>query len=235
MKSNAKLVLIAAMLSMFFASCSTFNPAAVGTDALVTMTGSSDAKTSDAKKAALHLSDRKLSEADGRKIMTSLQSQNDADVCVALLKTINVKKMTYLREDLENYLLKSHPAKVTAEAANTILSMITEPNEALALGVKLIPNEHAEVRARAAQLLVKFPVETVEPLFIKALETESSATVATYMCEFLAQKGTEASLPILNKIANDTNRKFTSDKYLNISAQADSVRAAAVRGAERLK
>jgi hypothetical protein len=56
------------------------------------------------------------------------------------------------------------------------------------------------------------------------------------MCEFLAQKGTEKSLPVLDGIANDVARIYQADKYLdNVKTTSESVRAAAVRGAERLR
>ena len=99
----------------------------------------------------------------------------------------------------------------------------------------MLKGTYAAQRARAARLIANAFPEYAERLFIKALETETSASAATLMCEFLAQQGTDKSLPVLDEIANNVTRVYQPDRHLDVKTTAESVRAAAVRGVERLR
>ena len=215
----------------------TYDPASYGTTALIETASSPKSVTSDAVAAARQLAKRNLTEADGAKLMDALLSQKNWKVRVALLQTMAEKQMTYLRDSLAEYALEAPDAETAVAAGVTVMALTADQVEALKfVGGLLLKGTYAAQRARAARVIANAFPEYAERLFIKALETETSASAATLMCEFLAQKGTEKSLPVLDGIANDVARIYQADKYLdNVKTTSESVRAAAVRGAERLR
>jgi len=133
------------------------------------------------------------------------------------------------------YALAAPDADTAVEASVTAIALTTEPEDALkAAAAFLLKGKFAAQRARAAKLVATTFPEYAERLFVRALEKETSASAATLMCEFLAQKGSAACLPTLEEIANNVTQKYKADKHLGIKTDAESVRAAAVRGVERL-
>ncbi|HOR77705.1 MAG TPA: hypothetical protein PLG04_02725 [Anaerolineaceae bacterium] len=215
----------------------TYDPASYGTAALIETASSPKSVTSDAVAAARQLAKRNLTEEEGLKLRDALLAQGNWKVRVALLQTMAEKQMTYLRDDLAEYAMEAPDAETAVQAGVTVMALTSDQEKALKFaGTLLIKGLYPAQRARAARLIANTFPEYAERLFIKALEDETSASAATLMCEFLAQKGTEKSLPVLDGIANDVARIYQADKYLdNVKTTSESVRAAAVRGAERLR
>ena len=214
----------------------TYDPTSYGTGALIQTVASPESVTSDAVAAARELANRNLTGKDGAQLMEALLSQKNAKVRVALLQTMAARQMTFLRNDLKKYALDAPDPQSAVEAGVTVMSLMEDQAEALKFSAAmLLKGLYPAQRARAARLIANAFPEYAEQLFIRALKDETSASAATLMCEYLAQKGTSKSLPILNDIANDITRVYQADKYLdNVKTSADSVRAAAVRGVERL-
>jgi hypothetical protein len=243
---NKKLVkcVMGALCALSLSACATMNdlvgkssydPASYGTKALLSMVASADSTASDAAAAAKELANRRLTEEEGRQLFQALQAQPKEKVRVAILKTIAAKQLDYLREPVVAYALKAPDEDTAVEAAVTAIALTTEQEDALksAAGF-LLKGKFPAQRARAAKLVATTFPEYAERLFVRALEKETSASAATLMCEFLAQKGSPACLPTLESIANDVGRKYEADKWLGVKTDSESVRAAAVRGVERL-
>lgn len=234
------LVLLPVCLGM--CSCATltdkpsYNPMAYGTGALLNTVASEKSSSCDARGAAQELADRKLSESDGRILMKSLCTQKHGAVRVAILKTMLSQQMSYIYPDLVEYLSSAPDPETGIEAASTAVALAPDADAVMQLSKGLLLNgKFPEIRARAANLIASNFADQAEPLFIQALNKETSASAATFMCEYLAQKGTKASYAILDNIANDVMRKYDIDKFLGVKTTAETVRAAAVRGAERFR
>lgn len=214
----------------------TYDPASYGTTALIQTVRSPKSNSSDSTTAARQLALRNLSEKEGRELMTALVEHKDWRTRVALLKTMQAKQMTYLRDELAAYSLKAPDAETAVEASATVVALTADSTEALTFSTALLMNgKYPEVRARSARLITTNFPESAEEIFSDALKNETSASAATFMCEFLAQKGSAKSLQLLDEIANNVNRQFKADNLLGVKTSAESVRAAAVRGAERLR
>lgn len=214
---------------------SSYDPASYGTKALLSTVGNPDSTSSDATAAARELVNRRLTEDEGRQLFDALQKQSNEKVRVAVLRTISAKQLTYLRSSVASYALKAPDEDSGVEASVTAIALTSEPADALKTAAAfLLKGPYAAQRARAARLVATSFPEYAERLFVKALPTETSASAATLMCEFLAQKGSRACLPTLEEIANNVTKKYKADKHLGVKTDAESVRAAAVRGVERL-
>lgn len=214
----------------------TYDPASYGTAALIETASSPKSVTSDAVAAAKQLAKRNLTEAEGRSLLDALLAQQNWKVRVALLQTMAEKQLVYLRDDLAAYALDPPDSESAVESGVTVMALTADQQQALKFAGKLLlQGKYPAQRARAARLVANAFPEYAERLFIKALETENSASAATLMCEFLAQKGTEASLSVLDGIANNVTRVYQPDRHLDVKTTAESVRAAAVRGVERLR
>ncbi len=214
----------------------TYDPASYGTAALIETASSPKSVTSDAVAAARQLSKRNLTEEDGAKLLDALLTQRNWKVRVALLETMANKQMTYLRDELAEYALEAPDPETAVQAGVTVMALTSDQEKALKFASGLLSKGlYPAQRARAARLIANAFPEYAEPLFIKALEDETSASAATLMCEYLAQKGTENSFPVLEEIANNVTRIYQTDKYLDVKTTSESVRAAAVRGVERLR
>jgi hypothetical protein len=213
-----------------------YDPSTYGTEALIETIRSTKSTGGDSEGAAKELANRKLSRTDGQTLLGLLQDQKNRKTRLALLKTMVAQNMTYLRDDLAAYISKAPDAATATEAAMTVVAFTEDAGAALAFTkTTLLEGAFPELRARSAKLLAgSFPAEA-ESLFIQALEKETSASSATFMCEFLAQKGGSGSFEILKKIANDVTRPYQTDNYLGVKTTTETVRAAAVRGAERLR
>lgn len=233
------------LVSLLVSSCSTvsnlvgkptYDPASYGTGALIDTIQSPESNSTDAAAAAKQLAQRNLSEAEGRELMDTLLALKNWKVRVALLQTMATKQMTYLREDLAAYAMEAPDSESAVEAAVTVVALTSDQLAAAKFAGKLLlQGTYPAQRARAARLIANTFPEYAEKLFIKALEKETSASAATLMCEYLAQKGGSASLPVLDGIANDVTRIYQTDNFLDVKTTSESVRAAAVRGAERLR
>ena len=214
---------------------SSYDPASYGTKALLATVADPDATSSDAAAAAKELVNRRLTEEEGQQLFAALRKQPKEKVRVEILKTIAAKQLTQLRTSVASYALKAPDENTGVEASVTAIALTSEPADALKTAAAfLLKGPYAAQRARAARLVATSFPEYAERLFVKALEKETSASAATLMCEFLAQKGSPACLPTLEEIANNVTKKYKADKHLGIKTDADSVRAAAVRGVERL-
>lgn len=214
---------------------SSYDPTSYGTKALLSTVSDPDSTGSDAAAAAKELKNRRLTEDDGQQLFAALKKQSKAKVRVAILQTIAAKQLTYLRTSVAAYALKAPDEDTGVEASITAIALTEEPTDALKTAAAfLLKGPYAAQRARAARLIATSFPEYAERLFVKALEKETSASAATLMCEFLAQKGSAACLPTLEEIANNVTQKYKADKHLGIKTDAESVRAAAVRGVERL-
>lgn len=214
---------------------SSYEPASYGTKALLNMVASSESTGSDAAAAAKELATRRLTEEDGQQLFEALQNQQKEKVRVAILKTIAAKQLDYLREPVASYALTAPDEDTAVEASVTAIALTTEPSDALkSAAAFLLKGKFAAQRARAAKLIATSFPEYAERLFVRALEKETSASAATLMCEYLAQKGSPSCLPTLEDIANDVGKKYQADKWLGVKTDSESVRAAAVRGVERL-
>ncbi len=214
---------------------SSYDPASYGTKALLATVADPDATASDATAAAKELVQRRLAEDEGQQLFEALKKQSKAKVRVAILQTIAAKRLAYLRTSVAAYAVKAPDEDTGVEASVTAIALTEEPADALKTAAAfLLKGPYAAQRARAARLVATSFPEYAERLFVKALEKETSASAATLMCEFLAQKGSDACLPTLEGIANNVAQKYTADKHLGIKTDAESVRAAAVRGVERL-
>lgn len=214
----------------------TYDPASYGTRALIETVRSPKSVTSDAVAAARQLADRNLTEEEGAQLLDALLGHGNRKVRVALLQTMAAKDMRYLRNDLAKFAMDAPDAESAVEAAVTVMLLTDDQMEALKfVGRLLLQGKYPAQRARAARLIANAFPEYAERLFIKALDEETSASAATLMCEFLAQKGTVKSLPVLDGIANNVTRIYQTDNYLEVKTTSESVRAAAVRGAERLR
>lgn len=245
MKRNVSNLLIALSCLLLLTSCAsmssiigktTYDPASYGTEALIETARSPKSVNSDAIAAAKQLAKRTLTEEDGRALYAALLEQKSWKVRVALLQTMAEKQMTYLRDDLAAYALEASDPETAVESGITVMALTTDQVAALKFAGKLLlEGIYPAQRARAARLIANAFPEYAERLFIKALEDETSASAATLMCEFLAQKGTEKSFPVLKEIANNITRVYQTDKYLDVKTTSESVRAAAVRGTERFR
>lgn len=233
------------LVPLLFASCATmsnlvgkptYDPSSYGTAALIETVRSPQSVTSDATAAAKQLAQRTLSEEEGRELMDVLQENKNWKVRVALLQTMAAKHMTYLREDLAAYALEAPDSETAVAAATTVVELTSDQVEVLRFSTKLlIASAYPAARARSARLIADAFPEYAERVFVKALDEETSASSATLMCEFLAQKGSSECLPVLDEIANNVTRVYQIDNYLGVKTTSESVRAAAVRGSERLK
>lgn len=214
---------------------SSYDPASYGTQALLTTVANPDSTSSDSIAAAKELVNRRLTEEEGQQLFAAVKKQSKSKVRVAILRTIAAKQLTYLRSSVASYALQAPDEDTGVEASITAITLTSEPEDALKTAAAfLLKGTYAAQRARAARLVATSFPEYAERLFVKALEKETSASAATLMCEFLAQKGSRACLPTLEKIANNVTQKYKADKHLGIKTDAESVRAAAVRGVERL-
>lgn len=214
---------------------SSYDPSSYGTKALLETVGSPDSTGSDAAAAAAELANRRLTEEEGQQLFGFLKTQKKLKVRLVILQTIAAKQLTYLRNPVAAYALKAPDDDTGVEAAVTAIALTTDPEEALKISAAfLLKGPYAAQRARAARLIATTFPDSAERLFIRALKTETSASAATLMCEFLAQKGSYDSLPTLEAIANDVTKEYKADKWLEVKTDSDSVRAAAVRGVERL-
>lgn len=214
---------------------STYDPTSYGTKALLETVGSPESTGSDAAAAAAELANRRLTEEEGQQLFNYLKTQKKEKARLAILQTIAAKQLTYLRNPVAAYALKAPDDDTGVEAAVTAISLTSDPEEALKMSAAfLLKGPYAAQRARAARLVAMTFPDSAEKLFIRALKTETSASAATLMCEFLAQKGTQDSLPTLEAIANDVTKEYQADKWLDVKTDSASVRAAAVRGVERL-
>lgn len=236
--------LAGAVCALSLASCATmsdlvgkssYDPSSYGTKALLETVASEDSTASNAAAAAQELANRRLSPEEGQQLFNALKTQKKEKVRIAILQTISAKQLTYLCKPVAAYALKAPDDDTGVEAAVTAVSLTSDPDEALKMAAAfLLKGPYAAQRARAARLIATTFPGAAEKLFIQALKTETSASAATLMCEYLAQKGTPDSLPTLEAIANDVGKKYEADKWLGVKTDADSVRAAAVRGVERL-
>ena len=214
---------------------SSYDPSSYGTKALLATVANPDSTSSDATAAAKELVNRRLTEEDGQQLFAALQKQSKEKVRVEILRTIAAKQLTYLRPSVASYALKAPDEESGVEASVTAIALTSEPADALKTAAAfLLKGPYAAQRARAARLVATSFPEYAERLFVKALDKETSASAATLMCEFLAQKGSRACLPTLEEIANNVTQKYKADKHLGVKTDAESVRAAAVRGVERL-
>lgn len=214
---------------------SSYDPASYGTKALLETVSSANSTGSDAAAAAQELANRRLTPEEGMQLFNALKTQKKEKVRIAILQTIAQKQLTYLRNPVAAYALKAPDDDTGVEAAVTAVALTSDPEEALKMSAAfLLKGPYAAQRARAARLVATTFPEAAEKLFVRALKTETSASAATLMCEFLAQKGTPDCLATLEGIANDVEKKYEADKWLGVKTDSDSVRAAAVRGVERL-
>jgi len=243
MRSIVLVPVVGLMVCLTMCSClktlmgkPTYDPSTYGTAALLDTVRSGQSSASDAEAAAQELGKRKLSEADGYALIGALKGQQHRKARVAILQTITTHKMTFLFKDLAVYSLKVPDAETGVEAAMAVVALAPGADTVLAYSkAMLVKAQFAEVRARAARLIVTSFADNAEPLFIKAVENEKSASAATFMCEYLAQKGSAESADILNRIANDVNRIYETDSYLGTKTTSETVRGAAVRGSERFR
>ncbi len=243
MKSLILMRIIGLLVCLIMCSCSTtltgrptYDASTYGTSALLDMVSSTQSSAGDAEAAAKELAKRKMTAADGAKLLSALQIQPHRKARVALLKTITTQGMTCLYGGLVTYSSAAPDAETAIETATTVVSLA--PNEEAVFEYSkatLLTAKFSEVRSRAARLIVSNFPDRAEPIFIQALGQEKSASAATYMCEYLAQKGSSSSFTILNSIANDVARTFEADSYLGTKTTSETVRGAAVRGAERLR
>ena len=214
----------------------TYDPSSYGTGALIETIRSPKSVASDATAAANQLAKRSLTEEEGHELMAALLELRSSKPRVALLQTMAAKQMTYLRDNLVDYALDAPDPDTAVQAGVTVMELTSDQAEAMKFAARLLlEGTYDAQRARAARLIAAAFPEQAERLFIKSLDKETSASAATLMCEFLAQKGTSASLPVLDGIANNVTRVYHADNYLDVKTTSESVRAAAVRGAERLR
>lgn len=245
MKKQFMFISAGALVCGLLVSCKTmsmitgnpsYDPSTYGTAALMETIGSTESTTGDSEGAAKELAKRKLSKTDGQTMLGLLKDQKNRKTRLALLRTMAAQNMTYLRDDLVAYVPTAPDAETATEAAMTVVALTADSAAAFDFAkTTLLTGAFPQLRARAARLLAgSFPTEA-ESLFIQALDKETSASAATFMCEFLAQKGGSASFEILDKIGNDVTRPYQTDEFLGVKTTAETVRAAAVRGAERLR
>ncbi len=213
-----------------------FDPASYGTTALIQTVRSPSSNSSDATAAARQLARRAMTEQEGRELMAALRRLKHGKARVAVLETMASLNMTYLREELVEYAQNPPDSASAVAAASTVVALTDSPRDVLRFAADILINgSFPAQRARSARLVATGFPEYAERLFIRALDKETSASAATLMSEFLAQKGTDRSLSILTEIANNVNRRYQADNHLGVKTDADSVRSAAVRGVERIR
>ena len=223
-------------LAVAMTSCKTVNVNAMGSRLLMDTVKSGDASTRDAVAAANEIGNRVLTEQDGNAVFDLLVFNRAPDVNVALLKTMQKANLAYLCAKLVDYFPKIEDPDTAVECAATIVKFTSDTDMVLQFvrGI-MLENKHAKVRFRSAKFMMEFYKADAEALFIQALQKEKSASTATLMCSALNEIGTQASLPILEEMANDKQRFYDSDHFGEASANAETVRAAAVMASENLK
>jgi hypothetical protein len=229
------------LLCILFSGCALlrpknpFDPSTLGTQALVDLVASPDTREKVVTASLRELSARNLSPQEASTLSASLPTQKQ-DVRWEILSMLIAKKMTHLYPEMITRSRETADTLTAVAYLHTASALMpASPLLRNDLGTFLLEGGSPELRVHAAKFLVeRFPREA-EHFFIQALEKENSATVATYMTMFLAEKGTAESLPLLTRLSNDLDRRFTDDKLLGPACNTETVRAAAVRGVERLR
>ncbi len=196
MRSIVLVPVVGLMVCLTMCSClktlmgkPTYDPTTYGTTALLDAIRSGQSSAGDAEAAAQELARRKLSEEDGYALMGALKGQQHRKARVAIIKTIKTQKLNFLFKDMAIYSTTAPDAETGIEAAMAVVALAPGADSVLAYARgMLVKAKYGEVRARAARLIVTSFADHAEPLFIKALESEKSASAATFMCEFLAQR-----------------------------------------------
>jgi len=218
-----------------FTGAPSYTPSTYGTDALLKILENPDSSKNDGKAAATELSNRTLDESDAQRLVDTLGINHASAVQVQILKTIQTKDLFPLRTALVERMPQITDADAAVECAIAITQFTDDDDVLYDFASDLILNSpHPKVRARATRLLTTYGTDA-EPVFLEALETEKSATAATVMCNFLGKHGSDQSFEILEQIANDVDRAYDTDDFLETKYNAESVRAVAVATVESIK
>jgi hypothetical protein len=213
-----------------------FDPATYGTQAMIAMLHDPERSEADALLAVEEIMKRRMGVEDGLFLMRAVQVQPSSKVKLEILTAIGTLRLAYLYPELMEYVPETQDPQLATRALDAAVAVMKDDRLLHKdLSRLLLTAELPAVRARAGmQLTKRFPFET-EPVFLLALETEESATVAAMMTEFLAVKGTKASLPVLEAISNAIDRTYVEDDFLGKKFNAAAVRGGAVQGVQRLR
>jgi hypothetical protein len=214
----------------------TYDPETYGTGALIEVLLEPKRSEADAMLAARTLAGRSMGKPDGMALMRAVRIQPYEQVRLEVLNTIGTHQLSYLYPHLMSYVLEAEEPQTAVRALDAAASILKQDDPLYEdLSRLLLTAQKPEIRARAGmQLTKRFPYEA-EPELIKSLETETSASVAAMLTEYLSQKGTKASLPVLETVSNDINRVYVEDSFLGKTFTADAVRGGAVKGVQRLR
>lgn len=235
------------LFPLFLASCTllkpqpkvtkpTYEPATYGTGALISVLLDPETVEPDAMLAAQTLAERRMGKEDGQSLMDAVRMQPYEQVRLEVLNTIGSHQLSYLYPQLMAYVLEAEDPQTAVRSLDAASSVLRKDKPLFEdLSRLLLTAEKPEVRARAGmQLTKRFPYEA-EPVLVKALADEQSATVAAMITEYLSLKGTRRSLAVLEQISNDINRVFVEDHFLGKQFTAESVRGGAVQAVQRLR
>ena len=182
------------------------------------------------------LAEREMGRQDGQLLMRAAMEHPSQEVKIEILTAIGMQRLRYLYPVLIAFVTEAETPQIAVRSLDAAVAVATEDKVLYRdLSRMTLTAERAEVRARAGmQLTKRFPFES-EPVFIEALEEETSASVAAMMTEYLAMKGTRKSLSILEEISNDIDRAFVADEFLGKTFTAELVRGGAVQAVQRLR
>lgn len=213
----------------------TYAPSSYGTPALFRVLRDSSSTRADAVAAARELRTRNLSAIPDDVISDVIINKTlRAEARIEFIEGLTERSLHQFKLDYLEAALGDPDPRVAQVAGVAYYEWAdtTEEQEAFLL-VLLRESPHAVMRARAAQALRNMEHQYLGDLLAR-LQVETSASVAYAICEALADYRTQEAIDMLNEIANDVGREFTTDALLDGGQRirAEDVRALAVKTVE---
>ncbi len=236
-----KLIFPRMLFLLWVTGCATsppapFHPETLGNQALLGVLVEPSTPEDTAVQAARVLRQRSLLPAEVSRIVDALPGARSETLRQEMLGVVVAKKATEHYAGLVGRIGEAPSAESAAAYLHSARALLPKsPRLRDDLRQVALHDPRPLLRTEAARFLVSDFPKDAAAVFCEALASETSATLATFLAEYLAARGGTECLELLTDISNDLERPYTPDDFLGPSFGAESVRAAAVRGVERLR